>query len=181
MAKLLKFVTIILLFVTLSFIYLYQTTLNKIFLTLAITFGTCFYHFIMRLIVGLIFSVTMQNRVDYHKHWFEIHQFEKRLYQKLKVKKWKDKMPTYNVDQFDMKKHSLDEIAQSMTQAELVHEVIIIFSFVPIIAGYWFGSYPVFIITSIMAALFDFIFVMMQRYNRDRIIKIMMLRHKKMV
>ena len=43
----------------------------------------------------------------------------------------------------------------------------------PIVAGVWFGAYPVFVITSILAAMFDLIFVMIQRYNRQRVIKLM--------
>ena len=35
-----------------------------------------------------------------------------------------------------------------MCQAELVHETIILFSCVPIIASVWFGALPVFVITN---------------------------------
>ena len=59
-----------------------------------------------------------------------------------------------------------------MCQAEIVHEVIIIFSFLPVLASYWFGSFAVFMITSIGAAAFDLMFVMIQRYNRPRIVKL---------
>ena len=51
--------------------------------------------------------------------------------------------------------------------------MIVVLSFVPIVAGVWFGEYPVFVITSILAAMFDLIFVMIQRYNRQRVIKLM--------
>ena len=42
----------------------------------------------------------------------------------------------------------------------------------PILAGNWFGAYPVFVITSILSALFDLMFVAMQRYNRQRIVRL---------
>ena len=42
-------------------------------------------------------------------------------------------------------------------------------SFLPIAAGIWFGAYPVFVVTSLLSAGFDLLFVMMQRYNRQRI------------
>ena len=38
--------------------------------------------------------------------------------------------------------------------------------------GIWFGVYPVFIITSILSAMFDMTFVIIQRYNRQRIVKL---------
>ncbi len=81
-------------------------------------------------------------------------------------------MPTYNPQSFSNKKHTWNEIAQAMCQSELVHETNVIFSFVPIIATKWFGSFYVFFITSICGAIFDLIFVIMQRYNRPRVIKI---------
>lgn len=59
-----------------------------------------------------------------------------------------------------------------MCQSELVHETNIILSFIPVSASKWFGSFYVFLITSVCGAIFDLLFVIMQRYNRARIIKI---------
>jgi len=59
-----------------------------------------------------------------------------------------------------------------MCQSELVHETIVMLSFLPILASTWFGSIGVFIITSMLGAFIDMIFVIMQRYNRPRIIEI---------
>ena len=81
-------------------------------------------------------------------------------------------MPTYDPTQFDPRIHTWQEIAQAMCQAELVHEVIVVLSFLPIAAGAVFGAYPVFIITSVLSALFDMMFVVMQRYNRRRVIRL---------
>ncbi len=83
-------------------------------------------------------------------------------------------MPTFNPEVFSYKKHSWDEIAQAMCQSELVHETNMILSFVPLIAFKWFGSFYVFLITSVCGAVFDLIFVIMQRYNRTRVIKIIL-------
>ena len=66
-----------------------------------------------------------------------------------------------------------------MCQAELVHEMIVVLSFVPIVAGVWFGAYPVFVITSALAAMLDLMFVMVQRYNRQRVIKLMKYKEEK--
>lgn len=78
-------------------------------------------------------------------------------------------MPTYRPEDFSPKEHTWHEIAQTMCQSEVGHELIIGFSFLPIIASKWFGAFGVFVITSVISAGFDLIFVMMQRYNRDRI------------
>ena len=82
-------------------------------------------------------------------------------------------MPTYRKDFFDPKLHSWSEIAQAMCQAELVHETIVVFSFLPLLFSIWVGAFPVFLVTSIAAACFDMILVVMQRYNRARVIKML--------
>ena len=171
MAKTIKTIAIISFLLMLVFIVLYQLVPSDVVLTFAITSGTIAYHFIMRLIVGGLFQLIMHNKADYTKRWFQVSKSEMRLYQKLKVKKWKNKMPTYDADVFDVTKHSWEEIVQAMCQAELVHEVIAIWSFLPIVASVWFGTLGVFVITSILSACFDLTFVCMQRFNRSRIMK----------
>lgn len=172
MAKMMKRIALVSFLSMLVFIVLYKLTASDMVLTFAITFGTIAYHFIMRVIVGGLFQLVMRNKTDYTKKWFQVSKSEMKLYQKLKVKKWKNKMPTYDADVFDVKKHSWEEIIQAMCQAELVHEVIVIWSFLPIVASVWFGALGVFVITSILSAFFDLMFVCMQRFNRSRIMKI---------
>lgn len=153
-----------------SFLFCYLA--KDIFLTLAITFGTITYHLGIRLFIGLLYNVGMKNQADYTKKWYQIHPWEIKLYKFLKVKAWKNKMPTYAPLSFSNKEHTWDEIAQAMCQSELVHETNILFSFLPIIASRWFGSFSVFFITSLCSAIFDLLFVFIQRYNRARVVKI---------
>lgn len=152
---------------------LYLRTKNELSLSLSITFGTFAYHFIMRLIVGYVIHFIYHNQMNYKRKWFQPKRWEAKLYKKLKVKSWKDKMPTYDVDSFSFELHSMEEIVMAMCQSEVVHEVIAIFSFVPVLFTIWFDSFGVFLITSILAAGFDMMFVIMQRYNRPRLVKIL--------
>lgn len=152
---------------------MYLKTAYEVFLSLAITFGTISYHVVMRLLVGLVFRVVMQNRADYQKRWYHVGKHEMAVYERLNIKNWKRRMPTYDRTLFDPQIHTWEEIAQAMCQAELVHETIALLSFLPIAAGIWFGAYPVFIVTSVLAAGCDMLFVMMQRYNRQRIMKLL--------
>ena len=80
-------------------------------------------------------------------------------------------MPSYEPELFDPQKHTWNEIAQAMCQAELVHETITFLSFVPVLFAIWFGQLPVFLITSLLAAAFDMQFVILQRFNRPRVVK----------
>ena len=152
---------------------LYRNTSGEVLLALSITFGTFTYHFIMRLLTGLVFSSVMHNKADYGKRWYRVGIREMRIYEKLKVRKWKGKMPTYDRTCFDPRVHTWDEIAQSTCQSELTHEAIVVLSFLPVAAGLRFGAYPVFIVTSVLAASFDLMLVMMQRYNRQRIARLL--------
>ena len=150
---------------------LFWMTQSEFMLIMAITFGTTAYHFIMRLLIGATIHLIFRNRMDYRRKRFRVSTWEQDLYQKLSVKKWKAKMPTYTPDCFDPRQHSWHEIAQATCQAELVHEWIILLSFVPVFAAIPFGALGVFLTTSCLAACFDTLFVIMQRYNRPRILK----------
>lgn len=133
-----------------------------------ITSITISYHLIMRFIVGTVIS----HHYSYRHNWFAEHKFEKRLYKLLKVKKWKKFMPTADIKKYSLRENTLEEIANNMCRNEVIHEVIAVLSYVPILFGIFAGAYPVFIITSVLASMIDMIFVVMQRYNRPRIIKL---------
>ena len=172
MAKTMKRISVITLLLTICSFVLYRVTNYSFLVPFTITFGTTAYHFIIRLMVGVGLNSVMQNKANYHKKWYQVSDFEMKLYQKLKVKKWKNKMPTFDMDAFDISKHSWDEIVQATCQSELVHEINIMFSFLPIAASVWFDSFWVFLITSTLGAMYDLLFVMMQRFNRTRILRI---------
>ena len=172
MKKIIKNITIISFILTLLFSAVYFHTENSASLSLAITMGTTLYHFAMRLVVGFFYDRIMNNKADLSRWWYQPKGFEKRIYNWLNVKNWKGIMPSYEPELFDPQKHTWNEIAQAMCQAELVHETIILLSFVPILFAKLFGAMPVFLITSFLAAAFDMIFVIMQRYNRPRVIRL---------
>lgn len=167
-----KTITFISIAATIIFAILCRFSDREIFLTLFITSGTTTYHFVMRYFVGGVVNLIMRNHADYNKNWYRVHPFEEHLYQKIKVKKWKKWLPAYQPEWFSMKEHTFEEIAQVMCQAEVVHEVIVVFSFLPLGAAAVYGSFVVFLITSVLAAGFDMTFVIVQRYNRPRIIKL---------
>lgn len=172
MAKTMKAIALVSALITMLCTVLYRNMKTGLFLALTVTFGTTFYHFVMRLLVGWTINLILHNHVDYRAGWFRVHSFEQKIYKALSIKKWKGKMPTYDPSFFDCRLHTWDEIAQATCQAELVHEVIILLSFVPILASIPFGAFWVFVITSILAACLDAVFVILQRYNRPRIIQL---------
>lgn len=137
----------------------------------AISTGTTFYHFAMRLAVGWIVPKMMSN--PRRRKWFHQRCFEPKLYKSLRVKQWKDRMPTYHPASFSLEENTLEQIIDNCCVSEAVHEVIICFSFVPLVFAFWWGVFPVFFITSVLAAAVDCSFVIIQRYNRPRLVRIL--------
>lgn len=103
---------------------------------------------------------------------------EAALYEKLGVKKWKAKLPTADASLFDPRLHSWEEIAQAMCRAERIHAANALLSLLPIAAGTLFGAWPVFILTSLLSAALDTLFVIEQRYNRYRVMRIIEKKNK---
>ena len=151
----------------------YYFTRNQILFSAMITFGTMLYHFAMRLAVGYLVDASYHNQMNYTNKWFIEKPFERKLYKVLRVKKWKKWLPTYNPQDFDIKSRSVTEIVQVTCQSEIVHEVNMVLSFIPVVFSIWFGSVGVFLLTSILAFIFDSLFVIMQRFNRPRLIRLM--------
>ena len=141
-------------------------------LSASISTGTTCYHFVMRLVLGGIIPLFAKN-IRYEHPWFQPRKWEPALYKALHLKNWKGQLPTYDPSQFDLTKNSLAQVVHNTCQAELVHEWIIVFSFIPLLFAIPCGSFPVFAVTSVLAALYDSIFVMAQRYNRPRLTRIL--------
>lgn len=154
---------------TAGFTALYCSLGTAWLLSAAITLGTTFYHFAMRLIVG----AAVPKNADPDSWWFRSRPFEPRLYAALKVRRWKRHMPTYDPSAFSLAHNTPAQLLQNSCQAEIVHEIIILLCFVPVFTIPRFGAAGVFWSTSILAALFDSCFVVMQRYNRPRLKRIL--------
>lgn len=172
MKKFLYTLTVIAVLLFAIFYAVFKLTQNDITQILYITFMTFSYHFVMRLVVGLGLAKVHKKDYDYNSKWFRPKTFEKKLYKILKVKKWKSHIPAWSPESFETKHHTLNEIVNAMCGAEVVHEIIIVLSFVPVFFSLKYGVPVVFIITSFIAAFVDMVFVIVQRYNRPRIVKI---------
>ena len=127
----------------------------------------------MRLLVGAVVDRLGRHPFDYRSGWFRPRAFEPSLYKKLRIKSWKGRMPTYEPKKFSREYYTMEEIVRNMCVAEVCHEVIVLFSFLPILLAIPFGTLPVFLITSVLAALLDTAFVIMQRFNRPRLVRIL--------
>ena len=148
-------------------------TKNAVVEVITISVGVTLYHFAMRLAVGTVVNLVMKNKANYKNLWFSEKGFEKKLYKLIQVKKWKKHIPTYDPNTFDTSKKTVNEIIGATCQAEVVHEIIMLLSLLPIALTPLLGGTAVFIITSVLAMIIDCVFVILQRYNRPKLIKVM--------
>lgn len=152
--------------------YYGEYTENDIVLWTGITAFTITYHFWGRIILGNV-SKLFRKYINYKQWWFKERKFEKKLYEILKVKKWKGKALTYNPEQFDLKQNSLEQILNTMTKSEVDHWINEAISISTMFFGLIWGETWIFVLTAIAAMIFDGQFIVIQRYNRPRIIKIL--------
>lgn len=172
MPKLIKTLTIASITAAVIAAVLYNFLGYGLFLTVSITCGAIGYHLGFRLLVGAVLLLAPEKWVDPAKPWYQPHPWESTFYRKLRVKAWKDKLPTYTPEAFTPGANSWPEVLRAMCRAELVHEVNAVLSFTPLIASVWFGELPVFLVTSLLAAAFEMLFVVIQRFNRPRVLKL---------
>lgn len=166
-----KSAALITLVLTMVFALLYRLFSADWMLSAAISAGTTCYHFAMRLLMGAVVPRWVKNPMKHR--WFQQKPFEAKLYAALKVKGWKAHMPTYNPASFSLRENTLAQIVDNCCVSEAVHETIILLSFLPLLFTFLWGAFPVFLITSLLAAAFDSCFVIMQRYNRPRLVQIL--------
>lgn len=155
-----------------AFFFLMVNTGMGVFATLGITAMTICYHFTIRLVIGNITGSIKLSQFDPNARRYRERKFERKLYKVLRVKKWKKFVPTYNNRDFSVKDHSFNKLARATCRAETTHWLCAAASLVTICFAVWFGSLVVFIITGVLGALVDLVFVTLQRYNRPRFMRL---------
>ena len=153
---------------------LYYRNINKtlVILWTGITAFTIMYHFWGRIIMGNV-SKLFKKHISYKQKFFKERKFEKKLYKLLRVKDWKGKALTYNPESFSLKEHTLEEIANTMCKCEVDHWINEIISLSTLLFAICWGQFWIFAISAFVAMIFDSQFIVIQRYNRPRIVKIL--------
>lgn len=148
-------------------------TKNDVIEAVTITLGVALYHFVMRLCVGALINLIMKNKANPQNAWFREKSFERGLYKLLRVRRWRKYVPTYSPETFDPSVKTTEEIVGASCQAEVVHEIIMVLSLLPIAFIPLLGGAAALIITSVLSMLFDSVFVILQRYNRPKLLRVM--------
>lgn len=128
------------------------------------------YHFGLRIFMG---EITKRIRIDYKHSWYKPRRFEKKLYKLLRVRRWKDKVLTFDPAAYDFETRTYEQLATTMAKSELDHWINEIISVVSILFILLWGCWPAFVITAVAAMLFDAQFIIVQRYNRPIVVRVM--------
>ena len=138
-----------------------------------VTTFTILYHFWGRILLG---KWTTLWHIRYDHPWFKERKFEMSLYKFLRVRKWKEKVLTYDPAAFSVEHHTMEEIANTMSKAETDHWINELLSLTTLLFGLIWGEFWIFLATAILAMLFDAQFIVVQRYNRPKVLRAIELR-----
>ena len=142
---------------------------NALVLWIGIVSFMILYHFGLRLLMGVF---TKHMGINYTHPFFKQRSFEKKLYKFLRVREWRDKVLTFEPDEFLMSKRTLLQIANTMSKAETDHWINEIISITAIFFFLIWGMFPIFLITSVAAMLFDAQFIVLQRFQRPKVVRL---------
>lgn len=151
---------------------LYLSFHRGLYFSLAVTFFTTFYHFAMRIIVAIFVTYFRSGKTTEDGRPFQIGKHEAAFYKLIHIKTWKQNAPTYNQALFVVTRGSYTTLCHNMANAQIGHSYMVVFSFAPLLFSKAIDGFWPFFITSVLAALFDMQFVMIQRYNRARVSRI---------
>ncbi len=123
MDKLVKCSTTLLLIVAVALMITVHFFYSIALLSITLTMVVLAYHFVMRFLVGDIVNRMLKNKINANAKWFSEKSFEAKLYKALRVKKWKNLIPTFSPDSYDLKMHSIEEIIKTTCINEMIHEI----------------------------------------------------------
>lgn len=156
--------------------FMYQNMQSVFWFSLTLTLVTIAYHFIMRLTVGIVIDYVTRKGINYNIFWFRERRIEKKIFGMLNVKRWKYIVPTYEPERFSTEHYDIEGIIQNMCAAEIIHELIIVLGYASVLFSLFTPDWPkymwIFIVTAFFAGLMDSIFVIVQRYNRPRLMRL---------
>lgn len=151
------------------FLYYSKAAGNDVILWVGITSFMILYHFGLRILFG---EIAKRIPIDPNGGFYRKRIFEDRLYKFLMVRKWKDKVLTFDPASYDFKSRTPRQLAVTMAKSERDHWINEIISIASLSFILLWGCWPAFVITAALAMLFDGQFIVVQRYNRPIIMRL---------
>ena len=129
------------------------------------------YHIIVRIIWGMAVEHTPLDKFNPDNKLYQSRGFETAYFKKVKVRNWKDNMPVAHPQRWDVREREMEDIIKSSCQAEIDHEGNIILSLITIFFAYDASSFRMLLFTALSASFVDYLFVLIQRFNRPRFVR----------
>jgi len=143
-----------------------RTRALRVFFTLFI------YHVAVRIIWGLaVVDRIPLERFNPDRKRYQRKGFETAYLKKVKVRKWKDSLPVAHPELWDVRERDMDDIVRASCQAEMDHDGNILLSLITIFFARDAASLKLLLFTALSAAFVDYLFVLIQRFNRPRFIR----------
>ncbi len=143
------------------------------YFSFAVTFWTTFYHFAMRLLVGFLVMRMRKGRTKEDRKPYSLRAAERRFCEKIRIKKWKRFAPTYKKELFCVERSDLEPLMHAMVDAQIGHSIMAALSLAPILLSVVFGGFAAFLSTSLFFCCFDLGLVILQKYNRARLSRLL--------
>lgn len=151
-----------------TFFGLFTRNMREACLVLAIIMLAVAFHLIIRLVLVNLCEYLIKNLNVNEKRFIE-KPFERKLYKFLKVHRWKTRWDVFDESAYLLKYNSVDELLEAGCCSEITHFLCALTGFVSILFTFPFGHAVIYIVTSVLGAVFDLLFVAVQRYNRPRL------------
>lgn len=164
--------------ITLMFVFfaLFVRTNNNLMLIIAVLMLNAAFQVIARLLIGTICEGVFENGINSSGDWYKTSAFEDRLYGTLNIKGLKKFLPTFERTDFSLKKDSIQYIIDTGCEVEVEHELCIAASMLGVLFALIFGKVWLFAIVAATAVIYDLLFVVVQRFNRSRLITVQLKR-----
>lgn len=158
-------------FVVFYAVFLFSRT--NAFFKITVLFGVLLYHCVMRLFLNWFCKNLKSRPWNNTNKWFRERKFEKAIYNILNVSKWKDSVPNYDPEDFDVRSKKLSKIISNSCRVEVTHLAIIVLGFLPVLLPLFMtgGSFWAMFWIGVVAGICELPFVIVQRYNRPRMLK----------
>ena len=143
-------------------------------------FGAISAHFVVMHVFAAVVFAVFNNKYKVGNFWFRPKRFEKRLYKFLCVRKWKSYLKAWDADAYSLELNDGHSVLMRLCHAEIVHEVIAIAGFLPMVISFYIPkTFWLFCVSSIIFCFIHIAFAVVQRYNRPRFLRIIEHRKRK--
>ncbi len=158
---------------TLASYWLYERFQETLWFWVGQVCFACSMQLVLMHLTAPVVRLIFRKAFDYQNVWFREKKFEKKLYHFLRVRQWREKLPSYDLSAIGLGSNSPQQLVQNMCHFEVVHESIAVVGFLPMLFACYGLNFYLLLAFSLLFALLHLCFVAVQRLNRSYVVKLM--------